>query len=35
MHTNLSATIHDYDPAKGMAFQGDVSIVPVPANFTL
>lgn len=35
MHTNLSATIHDFDPSKGQAYQGDVSIVPVPASFTL
>lgn len=27
--------IRDYDPAKGMAFQGDVSIVPVPAGWTV
>ena len=36
MHTqNLSATIHDYDPAKGMAFQGDVSIIPIPKGIKI
>ena len=36
MHTqNLSATIHDYDPAKGLAFQGDVSIIPIPKNIKI
>ena len=36
MHANnLSAKIHDFDPSKGQAFQGDVAIVPVPANFAL
>jgi hypothetical protein len=32
---NLSATIHDYDPAKGMAFQGDVSIIPIPKKIKI
>ena len=36
MHTqNLSATIHDYDPAKGMAFQGDGSIIPIPKGIKI
>lgn len=29
------AEIHDYDPAKGCAFQGDVSIVPIPKSITV
>jgi hypothetical protein len=28
-------TIHDYDPAKGQAFQGDVSIIPMPADIAI
>ncbi len=35
MHTNISATIHDFDPSKGMAFQGDVSIIPIPKNIKI
>jgi hypothetical protein len=27
--------IHDYDPAKGQAFQGDVSIVPIPVDIAI
>lgn len=27
--------IHDFDPAAGMAFQGDVAIVPVPPSITI
>lgn len=27
--------IHDYDPSKGQAFQGDVSIVPIPADIAI
>ena len=27
--------IRDYDPTKGMAFQGDVSIIPVPAGIEI
>ena len=27
--------IRDYDPTKGMAFQGDVSIIPVPAGIAI
>jgi hypothetical protein len=27
--------IHDYDPKKGQAFQGDVSILPVPADIAV
>lgn len=27
--------IHDYDPSAGMAFQGDVSIIPVPRSIAL
>jgi hypothetical protein len=27
--------IRDYDPANGMAFQGDVSIIPVPADIAV
>lgn len=29
------AEIHNYDPTKGCAFQGDVSIVPVPASIAV
>lgn len=32
---NLPTTIHDYDPAKGMAFQGDVSIIPIPKGIKI
>jgi hypothetical protein len=32
---NPSSTIHDYDPAKGMAFQGDVSIIPIPKKIKI
>lgn len=28
----MSQRIVDYDPSKGMAFQGDVSIVPIPVG---
>jgi len=28
----MEREIRDYDPTKGMAFQGDVSIIPVPAD---
>jgi len=27
--------VHNFDPAKGQAFQGDVSIVPIPAGITI
>lgn len=27
--------IHDYDPSKGQAFQGDVSIIPIPAGISI
>ena len=27
--------IRDYDPSQGQAFQGDVSIIPIPADITL
>lgn len=27
--------IHDYDPSKGSAFQGDVAIVPVPSGIEI
>jgi hypothetical protein len=26
----MTATIHDFDPAAGQAFQGDIAIVPIP-----
>lgn len=35
MPTNLSTTIHDFDPSKGMAFQGDVAIIPIPKNIKI
>jgi hypothetical protein len=35
MYANLPNTIRDFDPSKGCAFQGDISIVPVPAKFSL
>lgn len=28
-------TIRDYDPTKGMAFQGDVSIIPIPTDIAI
>lgn len=28
-------TIRDFDPAAGMAFQGDVAIIPVPSSITI
>lgn len=27
--------IRDYDPSKGQAFQGDVSIIPIPVDITI
>ena len=30
--TTMTASVRDFNPAKGMAFQGDVAIVPVPAK---
>lgn len=27
--------IHDFDPAKGQAFQGDVSIIPIPHDIAI
>jgi hypothetical protein len=27
--------IHDFDPAQGQAFQGDVSIIPIPADIKI
>ena len=27
--------IHDFDPTKGQAFQGDVSIIPIPIGITI
>lgn len=29
------SNIHDYDPSKGMAFQGDVAIVPIPDSIKI
>jgi hypothetical protein len=26
----IPTAIHDFDPSKGMAFQGDISIIPIP-----
>ncbi len=34
MH-NIQQIIHDYDPSKGQAFQGDVSIMPIPADIAV
>ena len=31
----MTTTIRDYDPALGMAFQGDVAIVPIPKDIPL
>lgn len=27
--------VHDYDPRRGQAFQGDVAIIPIPAGITI
>jgi hypothetical protein len=31
----VTSTIRDFDPAKGQAFQGDVAIIPMPADIAI